>query len=61
MTNIFRRYKTKKQIKDLSEKSQYAMKKLEEHLHDEDCTEWKQWSVLNALYLGEIIKLKSQM
>lgn len=61
MTNIFRRYKTKKQIKDLSEKSQYAMKKMEEHLHDEDCTEWRQWSVLNALYLGEIIKLKSQM
>lgn len=37
------------------------MKKMEEHLHDEDCTEWKQWSVLNALYLGEIIKLKSQI
>ena len=52
MTNIFRRYKIKKQIKDLSEKSQYAMKKMEEHLRDEDCTEWRQWSVLNALYLG---------
>ena len=61
MTNIFRRYKIKKQIKDLSEKSQYAMKKMEEHLRDEDCTEWRQWSVLNALYLGEIIKLKSQI
>lgn len=61
MMNIFKKYKTKKQIKKLSEKSQYAMKKMKEHLHDEDCTEWKQWSVLNVLYLGEIIKLKSQM
>lgn len=61
MMNIFKKCKIKKQIKNLSEKSQYAMKKMEEHLYDEDCTEWKQWSVLNALYLGEIIKLKSQM
>lgn len=61
MMNIFKKYKIKKQIKNLSEKSQYAIKKMDEHSHDEDCTEWKQWSVLNALYLLEIIKLRSQM
>lgn len=61
MMNIFKKYKIKKQIKNLSEKSQYAIKKMEEHSYDEDCTEWKQWAVLNLLYLEGIIKLKSQM
>ena len=61
MMNIFKKYKIKKQIKNLSEKSRYAIKKMDEYSHDEDCTEWKQWSVLNALYLLEIIKLRSQM
>lgn len=34
MMNIFKKYKIKKQIKNLSEKSRYAIKKMDEHSHD---------------------------
>lgn len=58
---IFKRHKIKKQIKSLHDKSEYAMTKMMEHQNDEDAIVWKRWALLNALYLGEMVKLKAQL
>ncbi len=38
---IFKKWKLRKQLKDLSGKSKYAMQKMDEHEQNEDSTEWK--------------------
>lgn len=59
--NIFKRHKLKKKLRVLRSKSEYAMGKMMEHEHDEDCVVWKKWAVLNAMYLEEMLMLRAQL
>lgn len=59
--NIFKKHSLKKQLKRLRNNSEYALMKMKAHENDSESIVWKKWAVLNAMYLGEMIRIRAQL
>ncbi len=59
--NIFKKHSLKKQLKRLRNNSEYALMKMKAHENDSEAIEWEKWAILNAMYLGEMIKIRAQL
>ena len=53
---MFEKMRAKKEIKRLRKNSVYAVKRMEEHICDDDPAEFKAWASINLIYLSLILE-----
>ena len=53
---MFERIKSRREIKRLDRNVKYCLDKMEEHINDKDPEEFRQWGILELIYLRAELK-----